>query len=304
MILPNVVIAGAPKCGTTSVFEWLSRHPEVCVSSRKETGFFLDRQLPAGPLPHADLAAYGRFFAHCGRRPAAKVVLEATPDYFDAQTAIAAVPALPTAPQIVILLRRPSRRIYSAFQFARNNLSTLPKRLSFTQFVAQARAGGSGPAADTARLAFEQTRYARHVARWYAAAGRERVCILLLEHLRADQAGFMRRLSARLGLDAGFWDDFDFAKINAGYRVKSQTLHRLVRRLTAAAPSLVYHERLKRCYGALNKTRSAGIAADEAAVLAQLDEQFRDDNRALAALAGLDLSCWEAPRADRPGARS
>ena len=24
MILPNVVIAGAPKCGTTSIFEWLS----------------------------------------------------------------------------------------------------------------------------------------------------------------------------------------------------------------------------------------------------------------------------------------
>lgn len=291
MTLPNVVIAGAPKCGTTSIFEWLSAHPQVCAASRKETGFFLDRRRSP------DLEAYGRFFAHCGRRPGATVVLEATPDYFDQETAIAAVPALPSAPKIVIILRRPSRRIFSSFRFAKNNLSTLPQRLTFREFVGLARGGARGPAADAARLAFDQSRYARHLARWFAAAGRERVCVFLFEELRRDPAGFMRRLSGRIGIDAGFWDGHDFARVNASYRVKSQGLHRLVRRLTAAVPSLVYHERLKRCYGVLNKTEPPGVGAEEAAVLAELDEEFRPLDAELAALAGLDLAAWE-PRGD------
>lgn len=300
MILPNVIIAGAPKCGTTSLFEWLSAHPEVCVSSRKETGYFME---PA-PGPHdadvacpgtrrgRDLAAYGRFFAHCGTRAGVTAILEATPDYFDQPSAIAAVPSLPSAPTIVFILRRPALRIYSSYQFSRNNLATLPKRLTFGEFVGLARGGAPGPAAAVARQAFEQTRYARHIARWIAAAGRDRVGIFLFEDLRSDQAGFMRRLSNRIGITAGFWDSYNFRRINAGYRVKSQGVHRLVRRLTAAAPALVRNERLKKLYGLLNKEQPAGIPPEDAVVIAELDRQFRPLDDELARLAGIDLSCW------------
>ena len=40
--LPNVIIAGAPKCGTSSLYFWLSAHPEVKASMVKETFFFAD----------------------------------------------------------------------------------------------------------------------------------------------------------------------------------------------------------------------------------------------------------------------
>ena len=46
-MLPNVVIAGAPKCGTTSLFAWLADHPDVCGSNVKEARYFLD---PGDPL--------------------------------------------------------------------------------------------------------------------------------------------------------------------------------------------------------------------------------------------------------------
>ena len=38
--LANFVIGGTEKAGTTSVFDWLSSHPAVCASVRKETDFF------------------------------------------------------------------------------------------------------------------------------------------------------------------------------------------------------------------------------------------------------------------------
>ena len=43
MTYPNSIIAGAPKCGTTSLFYYLSSHPEVCSSNIKETRYLLDK---------------------------------------------------------------------------------------------------------------------------------------------------------------------------------------------------------------------------------------------------------------------
>ena len=89
-MLPNVVIAGAPKCGTTSLFAWLADHPDVCGSNVKEARYFLD---PDDPLfdeisnfrDHG-LAGYEAYFTDCEERKA-QVVLEATPVYLYQQTA-------------------------------------------------------------------------------------------------------------------------------------------------------------------------------------------------------------------------
>ena len=41
-VKPNFFIVGAPKCGTTAMFSYLSRHPEIFVSQRKEFNYFCD----------------------------------------------------------------------------------------------------------------------------------------------------------------------------------------------------------------------------------------------------------------------
>jgi hypothetical protein len=41
----DFVIGGTEKAGTTSVFDYLSAHPQVCASSKKETDFFLEAHL-------------------------------------------------------------------------------------------------------------------------------------------------------------------------------------------------------------------------------------------------------------------
>ena len=38
---PNFFIVGGPKCGTSSLFEYLEEHPEVCMSFPKEPHYFL-----------------------------------------------------------------------------------------------------------------------------------------------------------------------------------------------------------------------------------------------------------------------
>ena len=41
-----LIIAGASKAGTTSVFNYLANHPQICASVAKETRFFLDLDYP------------------------------------------------------------------------------------------------------------------------------------------------------------------------------------------------------------------------------------------------------------------
>jgi hypothetical protein len=40
MVIPNFLIIGAAKSGTTSLYEYLKQHPQIWMSSVKETNFF------------------------------------------------------------------------------------------------------------------------------------------------------------------------------------------------------------------------------------------------------------------------
>ncbi len=58
---PNLYIVGAPKCGTTSVAEYLRKHPQVFIPEMKEPHFFMTvRRPPKLPGDHClgDLDAY------------------------------------------------------------------------------------------------------------------------------------------------------------------------------------------------------------------------------------------------------
>ncbi|KAJ0401542.1 hypothetical protein P43SY_007256 [Pythium insidiosum] len=62
---PNWVIIGAQKCGTTSLYEYLSQHPDVLKGKRREPHFF-DWNWDAAlqhTLPEAEAAAYAKILA-------------------------------------------------------------------------------------------------------------------------------------------------------------------------------------------------------------------------------------------------
>ncbi len=43
-MLPNLVIIGAMKCGTTSLHRYLDLHPDICMSQTKELDFFIEEK--------------------------------------------------------------------------------------------------------------------------------------------------------------------------------------------------------------------------------------------------------------------
>lgn len=53
--LPNLVVVGAMKCGTSSLHYYLDLHPEIAMSSPKEFDFFVtERVIPSSEVIELD----------------------------------------------------------------------------------------------------------------------------------------------------------------------------------------------------------------------------------------------------------
>ncbi len=105
-MLPNFIVIGAMKCGTSSLHQYLGEHPQVCVSTPKETDFFLARN-------QQDL----KWYRECFTEPA-RAYGEVSPNYTKHPT-FAGVPErmhelLPKA-KLIYLVRDPIERAISHY---------------------------------------------------------------------------------------------------------------------------------------------------------------------------------------------
>ena len=112
--LPNLLIAGVNRSGTTSLFVYLIKHPEICGASRKETGYY--RVLYDGTAEFQPIESYMEYFKDCGDE---KLRLEATPHYIYGEAVIASAIRrdLGEDVKLIFLLRDPVGRFVSAFNF-------------------------------------------------------------------------------------------------------------------------------------------------------------------------------------------
>lgn len=128
--LPNFLIAGMAKCGTSSLANYLQQHPDIFISARKEPRFFTSQDKEIFPLhgPKDDavmdwyvpeLENYKGLFkeADC------KAIGEASADtvYFHKHT-IPLIKEHLGNPKIIIILRNPVKRAFSAYQHLKRDL--------------------------------------------------------------------------------------------------------------------------------------------------------------------------------------
>ena len=235
MAFPNLVIGGAPKCGTTSLFRWLADHPQVATSNVKETFFLMDHghsmaRAEANYHEHG-LSAYEEFFAAVPAER--KIVLEATTHYLYQQTALQVLSTLPSEPQIIFVLREPAERIYSDYRYKLNNQAFFRESITFAEFIDLfqnasreriERAVAAPP--DLLMNEIEQSSYVEFLPKWTEHFGSRRVHVLLLEEMRQDPRGVMMRLAEAIGIDSDFYDEYSFVATNRSVQVRNASLHR------------------------------------------------------------------------------
>lgn len=299
-MMPDLVIAGAPKCGSTSLFDWLAAHPGVCASSVKETYFLMDEGYPLfrpeNNFHKNGIEGYGAFFAHCTQSAEGKqLLLEATPDYLYQKTALEFFGSLTPSPKLLFILRKPSDRVYSLYQFARNNVSVLPKHIGFREFIEIIMAGDTTSFLHNRPIlqqAISHSQYVDYLEQWVLRLG-ENARVVLFEEMRDDPKKFMVKLSGQLGLDTAYFEEFDYSAKNQTYAVKHQALHKLKRKLSTVLPHGGYRQMLRGIYAMLNTQPASRKCADDVEALKMLDLHFADYNRKLESLLAIDLSAWK-----------
>lgn len=308
LTLPNLVVAGAPKCGTSSLYRWLADHPQACGSAPKETFYLMDEGHPlarrGADFGARGLGGYAEFFAGCDA--GARVRFEATTHYIYQRTALEVLSNLQTRPRIVFLLRKPSERVYSSFRYSQNNLANVRRELTFARFVELSKLNGNvadwdevaGASAYVLRNDIGFSRYVEYIGPWVERFGRGRVDVLLFEDLKSNPRAFMKAFAERVGVDASFYDSYDFPLKNETFGVRYPSLHRGVRKLNGLVPAAGLKGALKKVYlraqsGGASNGKAARKTPEDARALEELEREFRPFNRRLADELGLNLSAWE-----------
>ncbi|MCZ6738882.1 MAG: sulfotransferase domain-containing protein [Actinobacteria bacterium] len=107
--LPNVLVIGGMRCGTSSFFRWLCDHPDVACSSRKEIHFF-DLQF------HRGTNWYRGFFP---MRGSGVLTFDATPSYMTHPLAASRAKDVVPDALLIALLRNPTDRAWSHYRYRR-----------------------------------------------------------------------------------------------------------------------------------------------------------------------------------------
>lgn len=277
-MLPNLVIIGASRCGTTSLHSYLGLHPQISMSRTKELNFFVaERNWGKG------VAWYSEQFGD------AVVRGESSPHY-TARSRYPGVPGrmsslVPDA-KLLYVVRDPIARALSAFSLAR--AMGLDDRPLERAMVEDFREG----------FYLEEGRYWLQLEPFLARFPAAQVLVLDQHELRNNRRDTLRMVFRYLGVDDGFDSealDREHNRTPRGRRNRLGAalvplLDRAVgpdrsRRLRAAAPTLA---RLP--FVGEPSLRPSGPPED--GLLDEMRAYFADDTDQLRRFSGLALDTW------------
>lgn len=298
MTLPTFVVAGAPRCGTTSLHYYLRQHPQVCMSTTKEPNFFLfdaagEPFIAEPPIIRKSVRRQGDYEALFRPTPATVAIGDASPLYLYTQPSPARMLEVCGAVKSICILRRPAQRAWSHFVYAFPEET--PNR--FAELVEVEMAGG--PVYEPYRTPTHLVRlgrYADQVRRHQDAFGADNVLVLLMEDLNGDRPGSLARVCRFLGVDDGFEFEAEHRYNTSGAAASTGMGQRLVRAarptmkrlLPAAVVARLAEARVKR------SDASLGAAPElDPAIARRIADWCADDVDELAALIGRDLSSWQ-----------
>jgi len=274
--LPDLLLVGAARCGTTGLARRLGAQPEIFMSNPKELHFFDDKW-------DRGLAWYRSQFAGGAGTALAG---EATTSYMYEEAAVARMAdTLPRA-RVLAVLRNPVDRAWSHYWF---NRAAGFERLPFGEALAQeparlATGAGLRPADRPRRYAYvARGRYLsqlQRLARRYPAG--QLLVLILEEDLADDAGGALARVRSFLGLDRAAAAVDPPERVNHPVRFRSRSLARLGSRLPRP---------LARAVSSVN-SRPMRYPPLEPGPRRALEERFAEEIPGLARWLDRDLSCW------------
>ncbi len=302
VLLPDFLIVGAAKSGTTLLHDYLAQHPEVCMPTQKEPRFFSFADSPPRYTSPDSLSnsitTLSEYLSLFEQADMDKMLGDASPSYlYLHQRTIGNMerfydPDDLSRVHIIILLRQPADRAWSQYgTFARLLQEPLPYEQAIKPEIIQQRLQANW------NIFYDYLgfgAYTSQVRAFINRFGRRNVSVYLFEDLTRDPIALCRSLFEIIGVDRGFVPN-ELGVRNPSGRARSKTL---VKMLKASSP---IKATFKMVVPALQRQRIREMlahvllkkVAQPARLRRELTNYFSDDIDSLAELIQRDLSHWK-----------
>ncbi len=298
MNMPNFLIIGAAKAGTTSLHSFLGQHPQIYLSPVKEPNFFAlegeKLNFPVGTISpgylaecKTDLTAYQEQFQDVTSQ---KAVGEASPLYLYHSHAPQRIKNHLPDVKLIAILRNPVERAYSNFlHHVREGFET------YTDF-AEALKAEEQRKQEHWWWGFYYLQggfYYQQLQRYFQLFEPQQIKVYLYEDLKSQSVKLLQDIFQFLGVNADFTPN-TAAQYNVGGVPKNQTWYRF---LTTKNPlkeplKLLLPEEVRKSLVLKLKNKALAKPQLSPEIHAQLTAKYREDILKLQDLIGRDLSSW------------
>jgi len=273
-MLPNFIIAGAQKAGTTSIFSVLLSHSKIFVPSIKEVHFFDNEKNYLKGLNY-----YKTFFKEYSNE---KVIIDITPNYMYVKEVPKRIYNILPNVKLIFVLRDPIMRAYSNYW---QNVRAMKEKRSFSDAI---KVNGNPYV--------YKSMYYKHLENYLKTFDRENIFILISEELFETPINFYMKLFKILNVE--FYEDLNYDKRENFARlprikiiekfISSQNI--IIRKLRSALPKNIKHK-IKKIDEKYNM-KKVKLPEIESETIEYLKKVFRDDVLMLKKTFGLNLSGW------------
>jgi hypothetical protein len=216
-----LIIGGAPKAGTTSMYRYFKESDEVSSSKIKEL-----KMLDSSKF---DLTKYIENFE---TNSEGKVRLEATPSYLGNVNQV--LDNINEDFNFIFILRDPSELFYSLFLHKRNKTKIIPDDMKFYDLVVELTDCRSGLIDNDLYNELKEQLdfgfYSNNLNKYYSALG-ERVKVVFFDDFKESPKATCSEICRHFGISDKFLDFVTFSVENKNRNYKSVFVHRLVHKI-------------------------------------------------------------------------
>lgn len=295
-MLPNFIIAGAGKAGTTSLYYMLDQHPDIFMSSVKEPNFFSFYGRQASSISREEkvvydhsvktISDYGKLFAAATPN---QTKGEGSQRYFADAYSLEQIGKLIPDVKIILVLRNPTDRAYSLYlHFKRDGRETRNPKEAF--FATEQ---------PTTNLYLKGGFYGKFLQSWLRSFPKQNICVCIYDDFINDPIQFSRRIYDFLGVETQFTPATGMRSNVSG--IPKNPFAKMV----ILSINWIKKRTRKHIHGALRRTlvafgdklTSTMIKKPniDSAVKNTLVGIYREDIVLLEQLTGYDLSKWKQP---------
>lgn len=292
---PGFFIVGAPKCGTTSLFEYLLKHPDVYMPLHKEINYFgSDLVYRYHDINEDD---YLSLFEQCKNE---KAVGEASVWYLYSKKAAEEIKAFNPEAKIIIMIRKPVDMIYSLYHqvccVGEEPIRDFRQALDAEQ---QRLKGRNIPFYASAEHPFfyrDAARYSGQIERYYRVFDQSNIHIIIYDDFQRDTPGEYKKILQFLGVDEAFQPEFK--RYNTNKRARSRWIARfgpnpprVLVKFISFFSSLKARQKIRDIIMKCNTVNEQRLPIDPD-IKRTLTLEFKDEVEILSKLLKMDLSSW------------